>query len=30
LEVWPCWNRCATVGVGFKTLEASPLLAAFR
>jgi hypothetical protein len=20
LEVWPCWSRCVTVGVGFKTL----------
>jgi hypothetical protein len=19
-EVWPCWSRCVTVGVGFKTL----------
>jgi hypothetical protein len=20
LEVWPCWNRCVFVGVGFKIL----------
>jgi len=20
LEVWPCWSRCVTVGMGFKTL----------
>ena len=20
LEVWPCWRKCVTVGVGFKTL----------
>jgi hypothetical protein len=37
--VWPCWSRCVTVGVDFKTLilekdpillKASILLAAFR
>ena len=26
LEVWPCWNRYVTVGVGFKTL----ILAAWK
>jgi hypothetical protein len=20
LELWPCWSRCITVGVGFETL----------
>jgi hypothetical protein len=25
-KVWPCWSRCVTVGVGFKTL----ILAAWR
>ena len=33
-KVWPCWGRCVTVGVGFKTLILaawkSILLAAFR
>jgi hypothetical protein len=24
LEVWPCWSRCVTVGVGFKTLSCLP------
>ena len=33
--VWPCWSRCVTVDMGFKTLipsclEASILLAASR
>jgi hypothetical protein len=26
LEVWPCWSRCVTVGLGFKTL----ILAAWK
>ena len=26
LEVWPCWSRCVTVGVSFKTL----ILAAWK
>ena len=26
LEVWPCWTRCVTLGVGFKTL----ILAAWK
>jgi hypothetical protein len=36
LEVWPCWSRCVTVDVGFKTLvlaawkPVSILLEAFR
>jgi len=23
--VWPCWSRCVTVGVGFKTLTLASL-----
>ena len=26
LEVWPCWGRCVTVGVGYKTI----ILAAWK
>jgi hypothetical protein len=26
LEVWPCWSRCVTVGVDFKTI----ILAAWK
>jgi hypothetical protein len=32
-EVWPCWRKCVTVGVGFKTLLLAPpslLLATFE
>jgi hypothetical protein len=25
-EVWPCWRKCVTVGLGFKTL----ILAAWK
>ena len=33
LEVWPCWNKCVTVGVALRPssgLEASLLLAALE
>ena len=30
LEVWPCWSRCVTVNMGFKTIVLATCKPVFR